>query len=242
MPITPDILYEDNHLVGVNKPAGVLSQGDGSKRESLLDAVREYIRVKYQKPGNVFIGLVHRLDLPVTGAMIFARTSKAARRLHQEFLHKRTRKFYLALVQDKGALKTGWQLLEGYTLRKGDRTEITASPVKDAQSAILKYLKIAMHRDYSLLLIQLETGRKHQIRAQLAHEGYPVLGDRRYGSHAETGNAIALHACFLRFRHPVRDENITLTAPLPEVFLQMFPGVNKLEKNIIDSIETAISG
>jgi len=242
MPITPDILYEDNHLVAVNKPAGVLSQGDGSSREDLLETVREYIRIKYNKPGNVFIGLVHRLDLPVTGAMIFARTSKAARRLHQEFLHKRTRKFYLALVRDRGALKNGWQLLEGYTLRKGDKTEITTSPVKDAQKALLRYLKIAVHKDYSLVLIQLKTGRKHQIRAQLAHEGYPVLGDQRYGSDEATGEAIALHACFLRFKHPVRDEYITLTAPAPEVFLQKFPGVNKLEKKIIDSIETEISG
>lgn len=238
----PQILFEDNHLLAVNKPAGILSQGDSSKRPSLLDILKEYLKKKYNKPGNVFLGLVHRLDLPVTGAIVFARTSKAARRLHRSFLEREVSKYYIALVPPADREDDRWITEKGHALRKGNRTEMRQSPAKDTQTAAIRYKYIAGTDTCSLLIIRLLTGRKHQIRAQLAHMKRAVAGDSHYGSHLHCDNGIALHSFLLRFKHPVKDENITIIADIPQAFENLFPGVKNLKKKIIDSIEGDIKG
>ncbi len=237
----PEILYEDNHIIAISKPAEILSQGDSSGRETLLEILKKYIKVKYNKPGNVFLGLVHRLDFPVTGTIVFARTSKAAKRLHSLFLNKKVQKFYLAIVPASAKSSGGWQQLTGYVVRNGDRTLIINSPTYDAREASLRFKEIAGNNRFSLLLIRLVTGRKHQIRAQLSNEGLPVAGDFHYGSKIPFSTGIALHAYYLQFKHPTREEIMTITAPIPDSFYSLLPEAVKTEKKIIDSIKEEIA-
>jgi 23S rRNA pseudouridine1911/1915/1917 synthase len=208
------VLYEDNHLLVVDKPAGLLTQSDKSGEDSLLEICRRYVRSKYDKQGNVFIGMVHRLDRPVSGVIVFARTSKAASRLSALIRKGEMEKTYRAVVD--GCLE-GEGVLEDYLVREGDKTRKAEAIEPEAQKAILKYRSISAGPEKSFLEIDLVTGRKHQIRAQLSQIGHPVLGDRKYGSPVDLGkDRIALMSYKLTFKHPTREEILTFTANEPD--------------------------
>lgn len=209
----PEILHEDNHLLVVNKPAGMLTQSDHSGEPCLLEICREYIRNTYAKKGNVFIGMVHRLDKPVGGAIVFARTSKAASRLSAQIRAGEMEKRYLAVVE--GPLE-GAAAVEHSLFRKGTVTVTVPADTPDAQRAMLKYRSIAVSASKSLVEITLVTGRKHQIRAQMNAIGHPVFGDRKYGSPHDLGpDRIALLSHSLTLKHPTRDETLTFTVEEP---------------------------
>ena len=197
-----EVLYEDNHLIAVNKPGGLLVQGDRSGEESLMDVVKEYIRERYQKPGNVFLGLVHRLDRPVSGVVLFARTSKAASRLTKQWRAREVRKTYWAVVE--GTIKPEQGRIEGHLRKSGKRVRIAREGDPGAKGAVLEYRTLAHGKGGSLLEIALITGRKHQIRIQLSQAGCPVVGDVKYGAQEFLEDkTIRLVARSLNFRHPV---------------------------------------
>lgn len=211
------VIYEDNHLLAVEKAPGELAQPDSSGEPSLLDMAREYIRERYRKPGRVFLGPVNRLDRQVSGIMLFARTSKAARRLHADFSGRRVAKRYIALVETSVTLDAGrWIEREDRLVRGRGFTRRAESGDHGVKTARLRYTVISVQKGIALLVVDLLTGRKHQIRAQLGAMGMPVAGDRTYGS-SETSKdgALLLHAAYLRFAHPTRDEEIELVSPLP---------------------------
>lgn len=209
------VLYEDNHLLALYKPAGLLVQGDASGRDCLLELGKAYLKTKYQKPGRVFLGLVHRLDYPVAGVVIFARTSKAAARLSEQFRTGTLEKRYLAVVHGQPT-KSSDRWVD-HLLREERIMRVLALPEEGTQEARLRYQVIAGDGDHSLVDIFLETGRRHQIRAQFAHRGHAILGDRRYGSPTRFPRGqMALLARAIRFRHPVRAEWLALEAPLPQ--------------------------
>lgn len=211
------VLLEDNHLIGVNKPAGLLVQGDKTGDETLLERTREYVRIKYNKPGNVYLGLLHRLDRPVSGAVLFARTSKGASRISAQIREHAVHKLYRTVVLGHPPAPHGtWRdwLVPG---REKRRSRIVSGPGKNAKEALLHYRLLRQTEKLAELEIELETGRKHQIRAQLAHRRLTIVGDLKYGAPTtlDRGQAIALHAYRLEARHPTRDEAVVLEAPLP---------------------------
>ncbi|MCH2115281.1 MAG: RluA family pseudouridine synthase [Pirellulales bacterium] len=211
-----DVLYEDNHLLVVNKPAQLPTMGVAVGKPSLLHAAKDYIRTKYNKPGNVYLGVVSRLDAPVTGVVAIARTSKAARRLSAAFRERKVVKTYWAAVE--GTPGVPEQVLEHY-LRKDERhrrVHVTNPDSAGAQLARLCYRVLSSDQNVTLLQIQLETGRKHQIRVQLAKIGHPVLGDRKYGSRVEFARGIALHARSLQLTHPVGLQVMQVEATVPD--------------------------
>ena len=198
-----DIIYEDNHLLIVNKPTGMLVQGDITGDKTLLEIAKEYIRVKYNKSGNVFLGLVHRLDRPVSGVIVFAKTSKAASRLSKQFRDKTIEKYYVALVEGK-VPKSG--TLQDQIIRNGATSKISDK----GKYAKLKYKLLGYKNNVSKLEIKLITGRHHQIRVQFAKRRNFILGDFRYGSKIKFGNkAIALHSFSLSLIHPTTKEKMT---------------------------------
>ena len=208
------ILYEDNHLLVVVKPPGTLAQGDSTHRPNLLDQAKDYIRITYNKPGRAFLGLVHRLDRQVGGVMVFARTSKAAGRLSAQFRQKTTKKLYQAVVH--GRMNPPDGQLTGFLVRRGNKTIPAQKIDNDAQKAILEYQTRSTGASNSLLDIQLLTGRRHQIRAQLAETGHPIVGDSLYGSPLTSkADSIGLWAHTIVVTHPTRDETLTFTAPPP---------------------------
>lgn len=208
---TLHVLYEDNHLIAVNKPAGILVQGDRSGKESLMDVVKEYIRRRYQKPGNVFLGLVHRLDRPVSGVVLFARTSKGASRLMKQWKARQVRKIYWAVVE--GILEPDRGRMEGHIQKTGRGVLLAGEADPGAMDASLIYRTLARAQGFSLVEIELITGRKHQIRVQLAHAGCPIVGDVRYGAHGSLPDrSIRLVARSLRFHHPTTGQEITISA------------------------------
>jgi 23S rRNA pseudouridine1911/1915/1917 synthase len=210
-----DILYEDNHLLAVNKPAMLPTMGVSDDRESLLAIAKDYLKQKHQKPGNVYLGIVSRLDAPVTGVVLLAKTSKAAARLTEAFRLRRVEKKYLAVVEGELAARTA--VLQHY-LRKDERhrkVHVTHDACADAQLARLTYQVIATIEGMSLLAIELDTGRKHQIRVQLAKIGHPIVGDRKYGSRSALNAGIALHSHRLELEHPVKHEPLKIEAPAP---------------------------
>jgi 23S rRNA pseudouridine1911/1915/1917 synthase len=214
--MTPEILYEDNHLIIVNKPAGALAQGDQSGDAPMAEHVKAYIKEKYGKPGEVFLGVVHRLDRPVSGVLIFARTSKALERMNALFRDKQVRKTYWAVVYKTPQPEAG--TLEHYLSKDAQKlkAKVFSKPSGDAKLCVLDYRLIAQSDRYTLLEIQPHTGRYHQIRAQLSHIGCPIKGDIKYGSPRTNENGgIHLHARKVSFLHPVRKEKIEVTAPLP---------------------------
>jgi len=213
-----DILYEDNHLLAVNKPPMLPTMGVAENRPSLLALAKEYIRQKYSKPGKVYLGIVSRLDAPVTGVVLMARTSKAAARLTALFRDRQTQKIYWAIVEGRVHPPAGE--LTHY-LRKDERhrrMHVAAPSTDGAQLAKLAYRVIRRHdilASGTLLEVQLLTGRKHQIRVQLADTLGPILGDRKYGSTRPFPVGIALHSHRLTLEHPVRRTPLTIEAPLP---------------------------
>lgn len=210
-----DVVYEDNHLLIVNKPAELPTMGVAADRPSLLSIAKAYVARKYNKPGNVYLGIVSRLDAPVTGLVVIARTSKAANRLTTAFRERQVSKRYWAIVA--GSPEPSTAKLEHF-LRKDERhrrVHTTHGKAPGAQVARLSYEVIATAGEHSLLEIELETGRKHQIRVQLAKVGHSILGDRKYGSRDEFPAGIALHSRRLEIPHPVRDEVLTLVGSLP---------------------------
>mgnify|MGYP002624261951 CR=1 FL=1 len=211
-----DVLYEDNHCLAVVKPARLLTAGDNTGDDTLLQRAKEYLKEKYQKPGNVYLGLVHRLDRPTSGVVLFARTSKAAARLTAQFRGKSVQKTYFAVVESDTvsaeAELTDWLIKDRSTNIVRTCTAETAG----AKSAMLRFRRLRQHGGLSLLEVRPETGRSHQIRVQLSSRGMPIVGDTKYGARRRLGGRIALHAGQLRFQHPTRDEAITVAAPLPD--------------------------
>ena len=196
------ILYEDNHIIVVQKPQNVLSQGDETGDKSLLDAIKEYIKEKYNKPGNVYVGLVHRLDRPTGGIMVFAKTSKAAERLTAQLKDKVFSKKYFAVVI--GTPKYKSSRLEHFLKKDEKENKVTVCPrsVMGAKQAILEYKTINSQKGISLLQVQILTGRSHQIRVQLSEIGNPIFGDQKYGIETPKKVNLALWAYELSFVHP----------------------------------------
>lgn len=208
------VLFEDNHLLVLYKPSGLLVQGDITGELSLLDLGKAWLKERYQKPGRVFLGLVHRLDRPVAGVIAFARTSKAAARLSEQFRSGKTQKRYLAVVEGMIGKESG--RLVHHVERVGHLSRIVSSPTPISQEATLVYKLLDSYGSRSLVQVQLETGRHHQIRLQLAHIGHPIVGDVRYGAKAALPEErIALLAHELVLEHPTRKEALTFRSPFP---------------------------
>ncbi len=208
------VLYEDNHCLAVFKPAGVLTAGDRTGDESLVDRARDYLRAKYQKPGNVFVGVVHRLDRPVAGVLLFARTSKAASRLAEQFRAGRVEKVYQGLVEGRVAEREG--LLVDRLVKNRETNVVRRADDEDpnARESRLSYRRLKFVADGTLLEIRPATGRSHQIRVQLASAGHPIVGDRKYGSKRQFDEGIALRAVQLTFEHPTTRLPITIAAKI----------------------------
>ena len=229
-------LYLDNHLLVVCKPAGMLIQKDITGDLSLYDAGRKFLKKTFNKPGNVYLGMVHRLDRPVSGVVVFARTSKAASRLSDQLRRKTVKKTYWALVKGKTPER---DRLTDWILRDGVHSRI--STTAEGKKAELSYHRGLYKNDVSLLELELETGRHHQIRVQLSHKGFPIIGDFRYGSKIKfPQKALALHARSITISHPVREERMTFTAPLeatwPENIKKLQAEMNDVAyKNLIES-------
>lgn len=217
------VLYEDNHIIAVSKTCHEIVQGDKTGDTPLSETVKAYIKEKYQKPGEVFLGVTHRLDRPTTGVVLFARTSKALTRLNAMFQsHEQIRKTYWAIVStDNGNRITDNEevRLENYLWRneKQNKSFVVKAGTKDAKRAVLSYKTIAQSDRYTLLEINLETGRHHQIRCQLAAIGCPIKGDLKYGAkRSNADGGISLHARKIEFIHPVSKQPISITAPVPD--------------------------
>ena len=213
----PGILYEDNHLIAVNKRVSDLVQGDRTGDMALDSIVRAYLKEKYHKPGNVFLGVIHRLDRPVSGVVLFARTGKALSRMNDQFRDRRTKKTYWAVVRERPPAEEGH--LVHYLVRDREKNKSFAYPqeVKNSKKGELLYRLVGHSRSYWFLEITLLTGRHHQIRAQLAAIGCPIRGDLKYGyPRSDPGGGIHLHARELVFVHPVRKNEIRVVADPPE--------------------------
>jgi 23S rRNA pseudouridine1911/1915/1917 synthase len=198
------------------KPAGLLTQGDRTGDSTALDAGKAYIRETSHRPGNVFLGLVHRIDRPVSGVLVFARTSKAASRLARSFHDRKVEKSYLAVVM--GTMQKDAGELEGFVERTHLRSRLAPAASARAKPAVLSYRVLAERDGLSLIAVTPRTGRHHQIRLQLSADGHPVVGDLKYRApRALPDHSIALHAARLSFPHPVRDEVVTISAPPPAI-------------------------
>lgn len=211
------IVYEDNHILVVNKKAGQLVQGDKTGDESLLESIKKFIKGRDQKSGNVFLGLVHRIDRPTSGLVIYAKTSKALSRLTQMIKNREMKKTYWAIVS-KEIIPTSQRLI--HYLKKNEKNNkaiVFSKPTEGAKEAILSYNIIKILDRYQLLEIELETGRHHQIRAQLSKIGVSIKGDLKYGfPRSNNDGGISLHARKLEFMHPVSKEKIEIIAPVPD--------------------------
>ena len=211
------IIYEDNHLIGVNKLSGQLVQGDKTNDLTLPDYIKEYLKEKFKKPGNVFCGVIHRLDRPTSGVVLFARTSKALSRLNLQFQNKEPEKTYWAIVEKNNSPEK--QKLVHYLKKneKKNKSFCVDKNTKGAKKAILNYSVIKHLNKYSLVEITLETGRHHQIRCQLSKEGMFIKGDVKYGAKRPNANgSICLHARKISFKHPTKEEKIYLEAAVPK--------------------------
>lgn len=213
------ILYEDNHLLLVEKPVNIPVQEDNSKDPDLLNLLKEDLKIRYQKPGNVYLGLVHRLDRPVGGAMVFAKTSKSASRLSDMMRRQVIDRNYLAVVQGKPSKNKG--KLEHYLYKDRAKNQVFVVDAKhpEAKKAILNYEVVATSNDLSLLSVTLQTGRPHQIRVQLAEIGHPLFGDQKYAQKtSKVGQQIALWAYTLSFEHPVKKEPVEVYSLPPQSY------------------------
>lgn len=211
------VVYEDNHIVVVNKTSSEIVQGDKTGDTPLSEMVKQYLKEKYNKPGNVFIGVTHRLDRPVSGLVVFAKTSKALPRLNEMFRNGEVKKTYWAIVKECPK-ETEGELVH-YLVRneKQNKSYAYDKEVKNSKKAVLHYKLIGHSQNYYLLEVDLKTGRHHQIRCQLAKMGCPIKGDLKYGSpRSNPDGSICLHARTVQFVHPVSKEMIRLTAPVPK--------------------------
>jgi 23S rRNA pseudouridine1911/1915/1917 synthase len=216
------ILYEDNHLLIVNKRVSQIVQGDKTGDTSLDSLLKEFIKKRDKKPGEVFLGIPHRLDRPVSGAVVFAKTSKALSRMAQLFKEKKVEKIYHAIVEKCPTPESG--TLEHYLTRntRQNKSYVHDHQIRDSKHALLHYRKVASSDRYHLLEVELETGRHHQIRAQLAGAGSIIKGDRKYGARRSNPNGgISLHARKISFIHPVKNETLEVVAPYPK--MDIFP-------------------
>ena len=211
------ILYEDNHIIIVNKRAGDIVQGDITGDKALSEILKEYIKESYNKSGNVFLGVVHRIDRPTTGIVVFARTSKALTRLNALFAKKEVSKIYWALVKSPVVIKKGKLIHWLKKNPKNNKSSVYVKEMPDSKKGILNYKVIKELENYNLLEINLETGRHHQIRAQLSKSGLPIKGDLKYGyDRSNKDGGISLHARRIEFIHPVKNEPLIITAPVPD--------------------------
>lgn len=212
-----EVIYEDNHLIAVNKSAGEIVQGDRTGDVPLSDAVKIYIKKKYNKPGNVFLGVAHRIDRPVSGAVLFARTSKALERINEMIKKREIKKTYWAVVKNRPAANSG--TLTHYLARDTEQN-VTAAfdrETSDSQKAVLSYKIIGSGNGYYYLEIDLETGRHHQIRAQLAKIGCPIVGDVKYGyERPDRNGGIHLHSRSMEFVHPIAKTPVKIIADPPK--------------------------
>lgn len=218
MPTHPPlhVLFEDNHLLAVVKPAGLATMGVAAGQTSVLSIARDYVKRRYNKPGNVYLGVVSRLDEPVSGVLLFARTSKAAARLSEQFRHRSVEKTYWAIVEGDELPASGRSednLLKNEQRRRMERVDAN---VAGGQQAVLEFRRLRRLPLGWLVEILPETGRKHQIRVQFADRGWPVLGDRKYGARQTFPAGIALHSRSLAFDHPISKSRIELVAPVPD--------------------------
>ncbi|MEX2457347.1 MAG: RluA family pseudouridine synthase [Balneolaceae bacterium] len=213
----PDIpiIYEDNHILAVSKPQGLLSQEDHTEQPDLLNLCKSYIKLRYGKPGNVFLGLLHRLDKPVSGVMVFAKTSKSASRISEQIRSRKVKKSYLAVLKGNPP-KNG--VLEHHLLKdsKTNTVKVVPNAQKKSKLASLSFKTLDQKGDLALVDINLKTGRAHQIRVQFAEIGAPVWGDKKYGK-PEKGS-IALHAYRFELVHPTTKDELSFEAPLPESY------------------------
>lgn len=211
------VLYEDNHIIAVNKSVAEIVQIDKTGDKPLDVLIKEYIKTKYQKPGEVFLGVVHRIDRPVSGVVLFARTSKALIRLNEMFKEKKVEKIYWAIIKVKPPKQE--DTLVHYLVRntKSNKSFCHINEVPESKQAILHYRLVGSSDVYHLLEIRLETGRHHQIRSQLSTIGCPIRGDLKYGfPRSNKDGGISLHSRKVTFQHPVRDEQMTIIAPPPD--------------------------
>lgn len=212
-----EVIYQDNHIIVVNKAPGEIVQGDKTGDEPLVETVRRYLKETYQKPGNVFCGVVHRLDRPVGGLVVFARTSKALSRLNEMFREGRVKKTYWAITRTAPREPQGRLTHWITTTERTNKSTAHTAPRAGAKEARLSYRLLASSASFHLLEVTLETGRKHQIRVQLAAIGCPIKGDLKYGDRrSNTDGSISLMARRIEFIHPVSGESIDLTAPVPQ--------------------------
>jgi len=225
------VLYEDNHLIGINKPAGILVQEDETEDVPIGEYIKQYIKVRYNKPGAVFLGVIHRLDRPVSGAMIFARTSKGLSRMNELFKKREITKTYWAVTKERPKPISGELthfILKDPVKNVAKAYEKKSKRTKDAKKAVLEYELIAELEGYCLTRITLKTGRPHQIRVQMASIGCPIVGDLKYGyKQANRDGSIHLHCRSLEFIHPVKKERVYFEAdppddPLWNMFLNVF--------------------
>ena len=211
-----EVVYEDNHIIIVNKASGEIVQGDKTGDRPLVDIVKDWIKEKYAKPGNVFCGVVHRLDRPVSGLVIFAKTSKALTRMNEMFRNGEVHKTYWAISRNQPPKHEDTLTHYITTTERNNKSYASLTPKKDAKEARLAYRYIAASDRYHLLEVNLMTGRKHQIRVQLAAIGCVIKGDLKYGAkRSNQGGGISLHSRSVEFIHPVRKEPIKIVAPVP---------------------------
>jgi 23S rRNA pseudouridine1911/1915/1917 synthase len=223
------ILYEDNHVIVVNKKASDIVQGDKTGDETMPDQIKAYLKEKYQKPGNVFCGVVHRLDRPTSGAVVFARTSKALERLNTQFRDKETSKVYWAIVETKPIKPKATLIHYLKKNEKQNKSYASETEIPGSKRAVLHYTLLASSDKYHLLEVQLETGRHHQIRVQLSTIGCIIKGDVKYGARRSNPDAsVGLHARKLQFNHPTTKELVVIEAPVPNDPLWLFFEKNQL--------------
>lgn len=217
-----NILYEDNHIIVAYKPQGILSQADSSGAEDMLTIIKEYIKEKYNKPGDVFLGLVHRLDRNTSGVMVFARTSKAASRLSETIKNHLLQKEYLAIVEGKMKISDDFIELRNNLYKDEDLNKSFVSNKNGGKEALLYYKVLDSCNDLSLVRIRLITGRHHQIRCQFANIGHPLLGDLKYNAKTNLGNYYALQAYKLKLIHPTLKDTMEFSYVMKDKYYNIF--------------------
>ena len=213
------VIYEDNHLLVVEKPVNILSQGDNTNDDDMVNLLKKYLKEKYNKPGNVFVGLVHRLDRPVGGCMVFAKTSKAASRLSEQVRNKSFKKTYRAVIHGNMNKKEDNLLDYLYKNKKTNMVSVVSKNTKDAKDARLSYETLDSQKGFSLVQIDLKTGRPHQIRVQFASRKHPLFGDQRYGQNLnKVGQQIALWSYKIEIDHPTTKERMEFVCDVPKEY------------------------